>query len=171
MFIVRQARKTDLKKIIDLRLRLIDDYPEAYVVTSQESRAQTPENWEKWLMKYLADPQSSLFLAKEGKKLIGMVAYKGETLVRLKHAGAIIALGVLPAYQRKGAGERLMRKLISWIKRKRDVRRLQLEVFTDNQEAIALYHKLGFKKEGIKRRYTRRKNGRYQDALLMARFF
>lgn len=170
MFVVRQAQKRDLKEIIDLRLKLVKSYPASYLVTFEESREQTPEDWKKWLMKYLAQDQSNLFVAQEGKKPIGMVACRREILERLEHTGTVVSLGVLPDYRGRGTGEALMVRLINWAKLKGKIRRLQLEVFSDNQEAVALYQKLGFKKEGVKKKYARRKDGRYQDALLMVLF-
>lgn len=46
--------------------------------------------------------------------------------------------------------------------------RLELEVQADNAPAQALYRRLGFEQEGVKRLATF-KAGRYQDLVLMAR--
>ena len=46
--------------------------------------------------------------------------------------------------------------------------RIELDVFSDNVRAQALYEKMGFVKEGLKRRSAIRK-GRYADEYLMAR--
>ena len=46
--------------------------------------------------------------------------------------------------------------------------RVELEVFADNEQAIRLYEKLGFEKEGLLRMTTVR-NGRYVDEYKMAR--
>jgi len=45
-------------------------------------------------------------------------------------------------------------------------RKIELEVFSDNEAAIALYKKFGFKEEGLKRESALRK-GKYEDVLLM----
>ncbi len=46
--------------------------------------------------------------------------------------------------------------------------RLELTVYADNARAIALYRAFGFEDEGLLRGYALR-NGRYVDALAMAR--
>jgi putative acetyltransferase len=49
-----------------------------------------------------------------------------------------------------------------------NLRRLELEVYTDNEAAIRLYERFGFEREGTLRQYAYR-NGRYVDSYLMAR--
>jgi putative acetyltransferase len=46
--------------------------------------------------------------------------------------------------------------------------RVELTVFADNERAIALYKKLGFVEEGLKKKAAIR-NGQYEDEYLMAR--
>jgi putative acetyltransferase len=48
------------------------------------------------------------------------------------------------------------------------ITRLELEVYTDNAPAIALYKKFGFEVEGTLREYALR-DGQYVDSYLMAR--
>jgi RimJ/RimL family protein N-acetyltransferase len=51
-----------------------------------------------------------------------------------------------------------------------ELHKLELEVFTDNAAAIALYASHGFVVEGLKRQQYRRRDGGVRDALLMAVF-
>ena len=46
--------------------------------------------------------------------------------------------------------------------------RVELEVYADNERAIALYEKMGFQREGLRRMATVRR-GRYIDEYSMAR--
>ena len=46
--------------------------------------------------------------------------------------------------------------------------RVELEVYADNERAIALYEKMGFQREGLRRMATVRR-GRYIDECSMAR--
>jgi putative acetyltransferase len=45
---------------------------------------------------------------------------------------------------------------------------VELLVYPDNEGAVRLYENLGFAREGVKRKYSRRQ-GRLVDALMMAR--
>ena len=47
--------------------------------------------------------------------------------------------------------------------------KLELHVFPHNAPAIALYEKLGYEREGFSRRHYRRPDGRFVDAILMAK--
>jgi putative acetyltransferase len=49
-----------------------------------------------------------------------------------------------------------------------NLRRLELEVYTDNEPAIRLYERFGFEREGTLRQHAFRA-GRYVDSYLMAR--
>ncbi len=49
-----------------------------------------------------------------------------------------------------------------------NLQRLELEVYRDNERAVALYAKHGFEREGEMRAFAFR-NGRFVDALMMAR--
>ncbi|MFO7698719.1 MAG: GNAT family N-acetyltransferase, partial [Anaerolineae bacterium] len=59
-------------------------------------------------------------------------------------------------YLRQGIGEALLAALIDLGENWLGLTRLELEVYTDNAPAIALYQKLGFVIEGTKRRYAMR---------------
>jgi putative acetyltransferase len=47
--------------------------------------------------------------------------------------------------------------------------KLELEVWTDNARAIALYVSAGFEVEGLRRNHYRRRDGSLRSALIMAR--
>jgi ribosomal-protein-alanine N-acetyltransferase len=60
-------------------------------------------------------------------------------------------IGVDPAYQGQGIGRRLLDELLDFA----DGGVVYLEVRTDNEAAIALYHSAGFARIGRRRRYYR----------------
>jgi ribosomal-protein-alanine N-acetyltransferase len=60
-------------------------------------------------------------------------------------------IGVDPAYQGQGIGRRLLGELLAFA----DGGVVYLEVRTDNEAAIALYHSEGFTQIGLRRRYYR----------------
>lgn len=170
MFVVRQAQERDLKKTIDLRLELVKSFPHAYLSTRQELEKQALPEWEGWFFQYFRSNNSNFWIAEDKDQLIGMVACKGTSWKRSAHMGTVIGLGVLPSHKKKGVGQALMEKLIVWAKKKASIHRLQLDVYTDNKEAVSLYQKLGFKKEGVKKKYAQKKDGIYQDSLAMVLF-
>jgi putative acetyltransferase len=99
--------------------------------------------------------------------VIGAASVYTATNVRLRHSGAI-GMAVRDDHHGKGVGSALLRELIGLADNWLNLRRLELDVFVDNDPAIALYKKCGFEQEGIKREFAFR-DGRFVDAIFMAR--
>lgn len=87
---------------------------------------------------------------------------------RMRHV-ASVGLYVHTAWQGQGVGTALLQTLLDLADNFLMLVRVELEVFTDNERAIALYEKLGFEREGL-RRMTTVRNGQYIDEYVMARF-
>ena len=87
--------------------------------------------------------------------------------MRLRHT-ASIGMAVRDDWQGKGVGSALMREILSLADNWLNLKRVELEVYTDNPAAIALYTKFGFEHEGTKRAFAFR-DGQYVDAHMMAR--
>ncbi len=83
----------------------------------------------------------------------------------------VLALGmwVLPEWRGRGGGRLLAEAALE--SRPADVHKIELDVFTDNEAAIALYRSLGFEQEGLRRDHYRREDGSLRSALVMARLF
>lgn len=73
-------------------------------------------------------------------------------------------------FQGRGVGSALMSAMIDLAQNWLGLRRIELEVWADNDAAIHLYRKFGFEVEGTGRQYARRA-GELIDALFMARLF
>lgn len=85
----------------------------------------------------------------------------------LKHCGSL-GMGLLPDYRGRRLGERLMAQCLT-LARQVGITRVELEVRQDNLRAVALYTRLGFAVEGVKRRGMR-VDGAYVDTVAMSTF-
>lgn len=85
----------------------------------------------------------------------------------MSHVGSL-GMGLIKPYRGKGYGKKLLKNVIdhAWLQR---LKRLELEVFSDNEIAVNLYKKMGYEVEGIKK-YARLYNGIYQDIVVMAQY-
>ena len=79
----------------------------------------------------------------------------------------ILSIGVSPDWQRRGVGRKMVEGLVR-AARRAGVKRLFLEVATDNAAAVALYKGLGFKKAGARKNYYQRPGGEQADAVILA---
>ncbi len=118
----------------------------------------------------LAEPSEgvhSLVAVVEGE-VVGVLGLVVSENPRRRHVGEI-GMAVRDDRQGLGAGKALMEAALEiadrWIG---GLTRIELQVYTDNEQAISLYERFGFVVEGTHRSYALR-DGRYVDALSMAR--
>ncbi len=86
---------------------------------------------------------------------------------RRRHVGQL-GMAVRDDWQGKGVGTALMQAAVDLADRWLNLRRLELEVYTDNEPAVRLYKKFGFVVEGTLVQFAFR-DGQYVDAYSMAR--
>ncbi len=73
-------------------------------------------------------------------------------------------------YQGKGIGQLCTKTMISFARDQLNVQKITLSLLSTNEKALALYTKNGFVQEGLLKR-EQYKDGKYQDVILMAKFF
>lgn len=113
------------------------------------------------------DPHRHYLAAVVDGRAVGSVNLSHHNRARLTHSGQI-GLMVHEAYSGQGIGTRLMNAALDIADNWLGLKRVELGVFTENSAAIHLYEKLGFEREGIKRRAAFGPAG-WQDEIVMAR--
>lgn len=83
-----------------------------------------------------------------------------------EHVGRL-GMGILPEHRERGLGRRLMEAALDAC-RATSLERVELDVYDDNVRAARLYERMGFEREGVKRR-ARKLDGVYRDVVLMGR--
>ena len=87
--------------------------------------------------------------------------------LRRRHA-ALLGISVAREAQGQGVGTALMQALCDYADGWAQILRIELNVFTDNERAIALYRRFGFRHEGTHRGFALR-HGQFADVNAMAR--
>ena len=87
----------------------------------------------------------------------------------VKSHGGVLGLGILPEHRGRGIGTALIEAALVAAKAS-GLTRVELVVREGNGRAIALYERLGFAREGVKRKAVR-VDGAYEDAICMALLF
>jgi L-phenylalanine/L-methionine N-acetyltransferase len=108
-----------------------------------------------------------LLVAELAGRVVGTAGLHFAPQLRRRHC-AHIGISVEPAVQRQGVGSALMQAMCDYADNWANLLRLELTVFTDNLDAIALYERFGFQLEGTHRAYALR-HGVYADVHAMAR--
>ena len=87
---------------------------------------------------------------------------------RSSHVAYLGGLAIHPSCSGKGLGSQMMTE-IKDLARDKGIRRVELSTAVTNENAIRLYEKAGFRKEGILRQYTYlQKENQYLDEVMMS---
>jgi L-phenylalanine/L-methionine N-acetyltransferase len=148
-----------------------DDIPAINVIHNQRAVAidtlQIPYQTDaERAAQWLSSPTQRFIVADAGGRVVGLA---GLTLYtrRRAHAGAI-GMGVDEHVHGRGVGTTLLEALLDLADNWYNLRRLELQVYTDNHAGIRLYQRAGFEIEGTHRAYAYR-DGVFSDAHAMAR--
>ena len=106
-------------------------------------------------------------VAVENDKIIGQIGFEVNSNPRRKHV-ANFGMVVAESCRGKGVGSSLLEAMLDVCERWLAVRRIELEVYTENRSAIRLYEKYGFCIEGTAREYAFR-DGAFADVHFMAK--
>jgi len=141
---IRKATLKDFEKLKEIRT-------EFYLLeASTDKRVST--KWAKHglgisLGKSIRSKTEINLIAEENGKLIGYASSEIITnpgWVAYKKQGHLYNLYVLPKYQGKGIGKKLIEKSLEWF-RKNKIKDLKIQAYVWNKRARKLYHKYGFK--------------------------
>jgi putative acetyltransferase len=124
---------------------------------------------EEWKKRFSQPPDGAYFLVAIAEdKVIGILGlHTAPAQPRRRHA-ASLGIAVHDGWHGKGAGTALVAAAVDLADNWLNLRRLELEVYTDNEPAVRLYKRHGFVIEGTLKDFAFR-NGAYVDAFTMAR--
>jgi ribosomal protein S18 acetylase RimI-like enzyme len=109
------------------------------------------------------------FVAVDGGRVVGWCdVIPREQRPTTRHSG-VLGIGLMPEWRRRGVGKRLMEHALE-AARAFPLARVELAVRADNESAMALYRRIGFKVEGRRRR-AMLVDGVYYDDIIMALLF
>ncbi|SEB64994.1 GNAT family N-acetyltransferase [Rhodobacter sp. 24-YEA-8] len=135
---------------IDLRLATVSDFAFIRALAQRpENRAFITDEDEAALAAYVSAPDSRLLIAEENGTAIGYALFceigdpSGRTELRR------LALAVTGG----GRGRAFVGQLICYGFDRLQARRLWLDASGENPRAMALYEKLGFRREGVQREH------------------
>ncbi|MCA3217779.1 MAG: GNAT family N-acetyltransferase [Burkholderiales bacterium] len=128
--------------------------------------------WRKRLEDQVSQPASLHLLAVDAHGATPVVIgsagiHPAGPSLRQKHVGAL-GICVAANWRKRAIASELMCRLLDWADNWAGYLRLELQVYTDNAAAIALYRKFDFELEGTLRANALR-DGQFVDSHLLAR--
>jgi len=161
-FLVRTATPADAEALAALG-RAVGSEPEGWLIADDGWRSATDERrYLKGLRRY---PHATVLVAEASEGIVGRLSIARDHHPASRHV-ADLGLMVADTWRRQGVGSALIAEAIRWA-HGAGILKVELHVFPHNEAAIALYEKLGFRREGYRHAHYRRLDG-YVDAILMA---
>lgn len=143
--IIGRANEDDAKDLIDYVIKTTE---ESEFVTVEADEFDMTIEGEKSFISSLNNSDNGLFIVAEHEgHIIATLSFYGMSGNRFRHSGEF-GMSVLKEYWGLGIGEKLLEYLFQWAKESNVIRKINLKVRTNNERAIKLYNKTGFKIEG-----------------------
>lgn len=161
---IRPAEPDDWPSVRDVRLRALQDAPDAFGATFGDETDNDEDRWRSWMTGWDGAVDQALFAAVESEEWLGIAL--GVRWGAEPDTTHLYAMWVDPAHRRRGAGRALVQAVVKWARALPDVRRIVLTATVSNPVAIALYERCGFADTGER---TPLREGSEILTMLMAR--
>jgi ribosomal protein S18 acetylase RimI-like enzyme len=147
---IRLLTEHDVIAFQTLRLRGLQETPDAFAVTADEFQQETlPRIAEQLRVK--GDPAERFVLGtfEDEDTLIGIVGFFRETLSKMRHKATVWGMYVVPERRGQGIGKRLLEDLLERSTTLPGLEQVHLTLVTTNEAARHLYDTLGFRVYGL----------------------
>jgi len=159
---IREIEENDAAEFLNLCKKI--DSETDFMLREADERTATEEEQRNQIKKIKAEDNQMIFIAENDGSLVGYLAAFGGGFKRIRNTAHIV-IGILQKFTGLGIGTELFVKMEKWAKQ-RKIHRLELTVRTDNEKGLALYKKMGFETEGV-RKHALLINGSYMDEYRM----
>lgn len=163
---VRRATERDLEEFAKIVQSVADEG--RYIFTEKVT-----EDRKRSMGKLFKDKGCLAIVAEAGtgkrRRILGSLTLtRYGDVEKAKHV-RVLGMLVVKGHRGLGIGTKLMARALEWAKAQKEVEKIILGVFSNNQRALHLYEKFGFKVEGVKKRqyYVA---GKHEDEIEMALF-
>lgn len=141
---VRRLGPDDASRYQALRLRGLEEHPQAFTSSATEERARAL-TWAEDRLRPAGERPHDFFLgAFRGERLVGIVGLQGRYRPKERHNATVVGMYVVPELSGQGVGRALMDALLEEAARLPGLEQLDLTVTEGNEAAQALYARCGF---------------------------
>ena len=163
---IRILNAQDAERYWELRLRGLQESPEAFATTYEEAVAR-PNPIEGMAQRLEGDNGFTLGAFDEEGRLLGNVTFMREAYTKMQHRGSVVAVYVAPEARGKQVARKLMEELIERARQIAGMEQLHLAVTATNEPARRLYLSLGFEIYGLEKNALKHNGVGNDDELMM----
>ena len=165
--LIRKLTEEDVEALWSLRLRALQDNPEAFGSTYEETLQRGKESYRQ----RLRQPHNETFFigAFEEESLVGIVGFYRESGLKGQHKGYIISMYTAPDQRGRGIGKALVAEAIAQARTIPGLEQLLLAVVTSNTAARQLYRSIGFEAYGLEPRAMKQGDQYWDEELMILR--
>jgi RimJ/RimL family protein N-acetyltransferase len=170
--LMKSGRMVTIRSAIPLDAASLIDFIKDVLIGADWSATQSHEvdtSIEKevgWIEDHGDSPGKLILVAQSDREIVGMLHFANGVRERNHHAGTL-GMSVRNDWRRQGLGQALIQNLLEWARADPLIEKVSLVVFSTNEPAIRLYHRMGFIEEGRQKREYRLSNEMYVDGILM----
>jgi len=161
---IRQATTDDSVSILQYLAAFWADGCNTVIYRSSLPSLQDENNW----LAQRDGEYGVVFIAKQDDKIVGLIDAIIPKIDEFKHT-CEFGMSVLAAYRNKGIGRSLIQHLLDWATTSH-ISNVELNVFSNNHAAIALYASFGFVEDGCRKNAVRLQDGTFCDLIHMTRY-
>lgn len=163
---IRTALTKDASQVVKLMKGVIKEGP--FTLYESDEYSSTAKSEAKRIKRFKDAPGKIYLVAVIKDEITGFISFDNWDTRRTTHTG-LFSIFLKKKFRSMGIGKLLVKSMVNWGKHNPVNKKISLAVFSTNKNAIALYKKLGFRREG---RCPRDMiiDGKYVDSVLMYKY-
>lgn len=163
---IRTALGKDASQVVKLMKGVIKEGP--FTLYESDEYSATAKSETKRIKRFKDAPGKIYLVALIKDEITGFISFDNWDTRRTAHTG-LFSIFLKKKFRGMGIGRLLIKSMLNWGKNNPVNRKISLAVFSTNKNAIALYEKLGFRREGCCPR-DMIIGGKYVDSILMYKY-
>ena len=164
---IQTLNPADVAAYRTLRLRALQDHPEAFGSAYEDEVATPPESVAERL---ISNSERFTLGAWQGDTLVGMAGFYQNAGRKTRHRGGVWGMYVAPEVRGHGVGGALLREIIQRAKGLANLEEIVLAVTVGNLAAKTIYTQAGFETAYIEKRYLKIEDKYYDLEWMALRF-